>query len=64
MTNQEKLDEKPKNRAKFIEASPIMATITFSIPAYQDRDGTPFKRVIKLPTKKCYAVFKKLAERW
>lgn len=64
MTNQNKEAEMPKNLEKFTEAKPIDAKITFNIPAYQDRDGTPFRRVLVVPTKKAYAIFKNATKKF
>jgi hypothetical protein len=41
------------------------ATIIFEIPAYKDKDtGQSFKRTIRCPTKKAYAIYKRAVERF
>lgn len=41
------------------------ATITFDIPAYKDKTSNlPFKRVVKCPTKKAYAIYCKTVEKY
>ena len=64
MTNQQNKAETPKNLQKFTEASPIDAKITFEIPAYQDKDGKPFRRVLVVPTRKAYAIFKNATKKF
>jgi len=60
MTNEEKnVDIK-----KFTEATPIDAKIIFEIPAYQDKDGNAFRRVLVVPTKKAYAIFKNATKKF
>lgn len=63
MSNENKKAEMP-NLDKFTEAKPIDATITFDIPAYQDRDGVKFRRVLVVPTKKAYAIFKNATKKF
>lgn len=66
MANQEEkpdVSQKSLKKKEFIEAKPMEATITFDIPAYSNKDGSPFKRVMIVPTRKAYAIFKRLAER-
>lgn len=63
MSNEEKPEE-TKQLQKFTAAEPVEATITFEIPAYKDKNtGETFKRVLKMPTKKAYAIFKKLIQK-
>lgn len=59
MTNETNVD-----LDKFTEAKPIDATITFSIPAYTDRNGKPFERTLTVPTKKAYAIFKNATKKF
>lgn len=60
----EKIPLESKQLDKFVEAEPMEATITFDIPAYKDKvSGDSFKRVLKVPTKKAYAVFKRLVNK-
>lgn len=60
----EQIPLESKQLDKFVEAEPMEATITFEIPAYKDKmTGESFKRVLKVPTKKAYAVFKRLVNR-
>ena len=61
MANEEKTDI---NIKKFTEAKPIDAKIIFEIPAYQDKDGNAFRRVLVVPTKKAYAIFKRATEKY
>jgi hypothetical protein len=47
------------------EIKPQEATITFDIPAYVDRKSLePFHRVLKVSTKKAYAIYKKTLEKF
>jgi len=46
------------------EAVPVNATITFDIPAYVDqKSGKLFQKILIVPTKKAYAVYKRLVEK-
>ena len=57
-------EQKKINLDKFTAARPIDATITFEIPAYQDKDGNTFRRVLVVPTKKAYAIFKNATKKF
>jgi hypothetical protein len=55
-------NEEIKPKEEIIEQE---ATIIFEIPAYKDKDtGQSFKRTVKCPTKKAYAIYKKTIERF
>lgn len=41
------------------------AKITFEIPAYLDqKTNQPFKRIVEVPTKKCYAIYMKTIQKF
>jgi hypothetical protein len=41
------------------------AKITFEIPAYKDKEtGESFKRIVEVPTKKAYAIYKRTIQKF